>query len=142
MTPSFGREERAALLALAETDELVALADAVLAGGGRLEVVRAPTMGCVATQVVEPVGGERFLLGDVLACQAEVALDDVRGWAMRLGDERAATLAAAVCDAAAQSGAAGDVDALCYRVAAMQADREAQEWATLAPTVVEFQELR
>lgn len=137
-----GREERAALLAIAETDELVALADAVLARGGRLDVLRSPRVGCVATQVVEPVAGERFLLGDVIACEAEVALDDVRGWAMRLGDERAAVLAAAVCDAAALMDAAAEVDALCARVAAREADRDAAEWAALAPTVVEFEELR
>ncbi len=137
-----GREERAALLAIAESDELVALADAVLARGGRLDILRSPRVGCVATQVVEPVVGERFLLGDVIACEAEVALDDVRGWAMRLGDERAAVLAAAVCDAAAQMDAAAEVDALCARVAAREAERDAAEWAALAPTVVEFEELR
>lgn len=140
-TPNMGlrmREERAALLAVAEPAELVALADELLARGGRLEVVRAPTVGCVATQVVDPVQGERFLLGDVLACEAEVAFDGVRGWAMRLGDDRAAVLAAAVCDA--EGGP--EVAALCVRVAARTAEADAAEWAELAPTVVEFEELR
>ncbi|MGQ0574935.1 MAG: phosphonate C-P lyase system protein PhnG [Pseudonocardia sp.] len=165
------REERAALLAVAEPGELVALADELLARGGRLDVLRAPEVGCVATQVVEPVRGERFMLGDVLACEAEVALDGVRGWAMRLGDDRAAVLAAAVCDAAGAGGVSGvpggvagvaaglpagvagaagvaeaaagaaEVDALCARVAARVAAAEAAEWAALAPTVVEFEEL-
>lgn len=139
------REDRAALLAVAQTDELVALADELLARGGQLEVLRMPEVGCVAAQVVDPVQGERFLLGDVLACEAEVALDGVRGWAMRLGDDRTAALAAAVCDAAAlwdADGAARAVDALCARVAARVAETEAAEWAALAPTVVEFEELR
>lgn len=129
------------MLALAQTDELVDVADAVLARGGRLEVLRAPEVGCVATQVTDPIARERFLLGDVLACHAEVELNGIRGWAMRLGDGLAAVLAAAICDAAAQSWAA-EVDALCSRVAARVAEQDAVEWAALAPTIVEFEELR
>ncbi|WP_232666846.1 phosphonate C-P lyase system protein PhnG [Pseudonocardia sp. TRM90224] len=136
-------EERAELLALAERAELVELADRSLADGADLRVVVAPEVGCVATQVVEPVARERFLLGDVLACRAEVELDGVRGWSMRLGDDRAAVLAAAVCDAEANAGRplAGAVAELCRRVAARSAAAEAAEWAALAPTVVAFEEL-
>jgi len=137
------REARAGLLALAGHAELVALADACLADGAAPQVLVAPEVGCVGTQVREPVGGQRFLLGDVLACRAEVELDGSRGWAMRLGDDRAAVLAAAICDAEVQSGRprAVDVLALCRRVADRMADEEAAEWAGLAPTVVEFEEL-
>jgi alpha-D-ribose 1-methylphosphonate 5-triphosphate synthase subunit PhnG len=137
------REERAGLLALATTAELVALADGCLADGAQLTVLVAPEVGCVATEVLEPVGHERFLLGDVLACRAEVELAGSRGWAMRLGDERAAVLAAAVCDAEAEAGRpmAGEVAALCRRVAEREAVAEAAEWAVLAPTVVAFEEL-
>ncbi|MGH4006054.1 MAG: phosphonate C-P lyase system protein PhnG, partial [Pseudonocardiaceae bacterium] len=100
-------------------------------------------VGCVATQVAEPVAGERFLLGDVLACRAEVELGGARGWAMRLGDDRAAVLAAAICDAEVQAGRprAADVVAMCGRAAQRMAVAEAAEWALLAPTVVEFEEL-
>jgi alpha-D-ribose 1-methylphosphonate 5-triphosphate synthase subunit PhnG len=137
------REERAALLALARTEELVGLADACLADGVTPRVLRAPEVGCVATQVTEPIAGERFLLGDVLAVQAEVELGGARGWAMRLGDDRVAALAAAICDAEVQAGRphAADVLALCGRVAAREAAADAAEWAQLAPTVVEFEEL-
>jgi alpha-D-ribose 1-methylphosphonate 5-triphosphate synthase subunit PhnG len=137
------REERAALLAAARSAEVIGLADACLAEGAAPRVLVAPEVGCVATQVAEPVAGERFLLGDVLACRAEVELGGARGWAMRLGDDRAAVLAAAICDAEAAAGRprAADVDALCDRVAARVAAEEAAEWAQLAPTVVEFEEL-
>lgn len=137
------RSERAGWLALAGRDELVALADRCLADGARPTVLAGPEVGCVATEVREPVERERFLLGDVLACHAEVELDGARGWAMRLGDDRAAVLAAAVCDAHVQSGRdrADAVDALCRRVAARVAEQEAAEWAVLAPTVVAFEEL-
>lgn len=137
------REERAGWLALAERDELVALADRCLADGAAPTVLTAPTVGCVATEVREPVGWERFLLGDVLACHAEVELGGARGWAMRLGDDRAAVLAAAVCDAAVEAGRvpAREVDTLCRHVAERIAAREAAEWDALAPTVVAFEEL-
>ncbi|MER7083169.1 phosphonate C-P lyase system protein PhnG, partial [Saccharopolyspora kobensis] len=94
------REQRAALLAVAEPDELIELADACLATGSAPTVLVAPEVGCVSVQVREPVVRDRFLLGDVLACRAEVELDGSRGWSMRLGDDRAAALAAAILDAA------------------------------------------
>jgi alpha-D-ribose 1-methylphosphonate 5-triphosphate synthase subunit PhnG len=137
------REDRAELLALAEPTELIALADACLADGVTPQILLAPEVGCVATQVTEPVAGERFLLGDVLACRAEVELGGGRGWAMRLGDHRGAVLAAAVCDAEVEAGRprTADVLALCDRVAERAAAADAAEWALLAPTVVEFEEL-
>lgn len=142
-TPGTTTEERAALLALAEPAELIGLADACLADGARPQVLVAPEVGCVATQVREPVAGERFLLGDVLACRAEVELGGARGWAMRLGSDRAAVLAAAICDAEVAAGRAQAtaVNALCRRVGERVQAAEAAEWAELAPTVVEFEEL-
>ncbi|MFI5613067.1 phosphonate C-P lyase system protein PhnG [Amycolatopsis sp. NPDC051903] len=143
MTDPLGREERCGLLAEAEPGELRALADACLADGAEVRVLLAPEVGCVQTQVREPVAGERFLLGDVLACRAEVELAGHRGWAMRLGDDRAAALAAAVLDAEVQAGRprASEVDELCREVARRLVEREEREWAELAPTVVEFEEL-
>jgi alpha-D-ribose 1-methylphosphonate 5-triphosphate synthase subunit PhnG len=137
------REERCALLAEARPAELQALADACLADDVEVRVLLAPEVGCVTAQVREPVAGHRFQLGDVLACRAEVELAGQRGWAMRLGDDRVATLAAAVLDAEAEAGRPGavEVEALCRRVAARRAERLEREWAELAPTVVEFEEL-
>ncbi|GAA2777825.1 phosphonate C-P lyase system protein PhnG [Saccharopolyspora taberi] len=137
------REQRSALLAVAEAEEVIGLADTCLAEGPRPAVLVAPEVGCVSVQVREPIARERFLLGDLLACRAEVELDGVRGWAMRLGDDRPATLAAAILDAAAESGhpVAAEVDALCRRVTARREAAEAAEWAELAPTIVEFEEL-
>lgn len=142
----YSREERAALLALATHEELVELAERCLAEGPAPTVLVAAETGCVATQVREPIGHERFLLGDVLACRAEVELAGVRGWAMRLGGDpadRAAVLAAAVCDAEAEAGRpqAGAVTALCRQVGGRVTAAEAAEWAELAPTVVAFEEL-
>ena len=137
------RAQRCGLLAEAEAGELRELADACLADGADVRVLVAPEVGCVSTQVREPVAGERFLIGDILACRAEVELDGHRGWAMRLGDDRAAVLAAAVLDAEAEAGRpmAAAVDTLCHAVARRLADRHDREWAELAPTIVEFEEL-
>lgn len=143
MTDALTREQRCALLAEAERDELVALADECLADGAAVRVLAGPEVGVVTAQVREPVLAERFLLGDVLACRAEVELSGQRGWAMRLGDDRAAALAAAVLDAEAESGRplTARVEDLCRAVAGRRAEREAAEWAELAPTIVEFEEL-
>ncbi|MFJ7072105.1 phosphonate C-P lyase system protein PhnG [Streptomyces sp. NPDC098781] len=143
MTHELSRERRSALLAEADRAELIEMADACIADGARVRVLVAPEVGCVTAQVREPVLEQRFLLGDVLACRAEVELDGHRGWAMRLGDDRAAVLAAAVLDAEVEAGRsrAADVDLLCARVADRRERRESQEWAELAPTVVEFEEL-
>lgn len=135
------REQRWELLAAADGGELVELADTCLAGARDVTVTVPPRTGCVTAQVRDPVLRERFFLGDVLACTAEVELDGVRGWAMRLGDDRAAVLAMAVCDAAGETGLAADIESLCRRVAAREEEREAAEWAELAPTIVEFEEL-
>jgi alpha-D-ribose 1-methylphosphonate 5-triphosphate synthase subunit PhnG len=143
MTEPLDRSQRCGLLAEAEPDELRVLADACLADGAQVRVLVAPEVGCVSTQVREPVAGERFLLGDVLACRAEVELAGQRGWAMRLGDDRAAVLAAAVLDAEATAARplAVEIDELCRTVAQRQVDRDEREWTELAPTIVEFEEL-
>lgn len=136
-------EATAELLAVADATALIALADRCLAEGPRPQVVVAPEVGTVVAQIREPIAGQRFHLGDVLACRAEVIHGGARGWAMRLGDDRAATLAAAIC--AAEVAGAGPqseaVRALCRDTAARRAGQEAAEWATLAPTIVEFEEL-
>ena len=143
MSDLLNRSQRCALLAEAEVGELRVLADACLADGAAVRVLVAPEVGCVSTQVREPIANQRFLIGDVLACRAEVELAGQRGWAMRLGDDRAAVLAAAVLDAEVEAGRphAADVDELCRAVARRLAERHDQEWAELAPTIVEFEEL-
>jgi len=143
VTDVLTREQRCALLAEAGREELVALADECLADGAPVRVLTGPEVGAVAAQVREPVLAERFLLGDVLACRAEVELAGQRGWSMRLGDDRAATLAAAVLDAEVEAARprAARVEELCRQVARHAEEREAAEWAELAPTIVEFEEL-
>jgi alpha-D-ribose 1-methylphosphonate 5-triphosphate synthase subunit PhnG len=148
------REERWGLLAAADADELIGLADTCLGAADAFQVIVPPRVGCVSVQVREPILKQRFLLGDVLACSAEVELNGARGWALRFGDDQAAVLAMAIVDAAASArpadGAASstdgdsvadEIDQLCADLAGRLRQEEAAEWAELAPTVVEFEEL-
>jgi len=139
----YTRERIAELLAVTPADDLVAAADACLSDGAELTVLTSPQVGCVTTQVREPIGHVRFYLGNVLACHAEVRLDGTRGWAMRMGDDRTATLAAAVCDAevAAERPYADAVRQLCARIEDDLPLADTREWAQLAPTIVQFEEL-
>ncbi|MFD6856164.1 phosphonate C-P lyase system protein PhnG [Rhodococcus sp. NPDC060086] len=144
MTPhTYSRERLAELLAVAPEQDLVGAADVCLSDGANLTVLTTPEIGCIATQVREPIGHVRFFLGNVLACHAEVRLDGTRGWAMRMGDDRAAVLAAAVCDAEVAAGRpnAGHVLELCARMEAELGRADAEEWAQIAPTIVQFEEL-
>ncbi|WP_072814528.1 phosphonate C-P lyase system protein PhnG [Rhodococcus zopfii] len=141
--PPYTRERLGELLAAAPVADLVTAADACLSDGAELTVLTSPEVGCVATQVREPIGHVRFFLGNVLACQAEVRVGPNRGWAMRMGDNRVAVLAAAVCDAevAGDRPHAGQVRELCARVEEELATAEHREWSRIAPTVVQFEEL-
>jgi alpha-D-ribose 1-methylphosphonate 5-triphosphate synthase subunit PhnG len=135
-------EERAELLAIAASAELVALADRITAAAD-VRVAAQPQVGMVVLEVREPVAGERFHLSEVLVTEACVTVDGAAGWSMRAGDDRLATLAAAVCDGAVESGhaLAGDVVRLCAASAAARAEQTAAEQARVATTAVVFEEL-
>ncbi|MEW2359298.1 phosphonate C-P lyase system protein PhnG [Spirillospora sp. NPDC029432] len=144
--PEPAAARRARLLAAAEPGELVPAAERLLDGGalGTPRVIHPPEVGMVMLQVREPVAEERFYLGEVLVTQCTVEVAGATGWSMRGGDDRVAALAAALLDAAAAAGLpeAARVEEVCAAVAARQAAEDAAEWAALAPTVVEFEELR
>jgi alpha-D-ribose 1-methylphosphonate 5-triphosphate synthase subunit PhnG len=140
---SFTTERRAELLALADRDELIAVAESCAASEPELLVHRSPEVGTILLDVREPIAHDRFYLGEVLACQAEVSIGGVAGWSLRLGDDGLATLAAAVCDAVVEGGGAfaGAVLDLCARTALRQERARDAEWAELEPTIVTFEEL-
>lgn len=141
--PTLTPERRAELLAAADPEPLIALAERCLDDGTRPVVVRGPEVGMVMLTVREPVARERFHLGEVLVTRAEVELDGARGWSLRPGDDRLAALAAAVCDAEVEAGRprSADVVALCRLTERARAEADAAEWAELGPTAVSFEEL-
>lgn len=136
-------ERRAELLALAEPDTVVALAERCVESGSTPVVITGPEVGMVMLTVREPIAQERFHLGEVLVTRAEVEVDGVRGWCMRLGDDRMAALAGAICDAEVESGRPLGVEVLelCALVERADADDRQREWDELGPTEVRFDEL-
>lgn len=141
----FSREKVTELLGVAKSSEVISLANRVIESlaDGELTVTRPPQTGSIVTQVREPLAAQRFILGDLLATTAEVALGIETGWAMRLDDDRQATLAQAVLDAEILRGGphADEALALAEEVDDQRRDRRAAEWAQLAATIVEFQEI-
>lgn len=137
------RTRRSELLAVADGDELVALADRCIAAAGEPTLLAGPEVGSIVLTVREPVEATRLHLGDVLVTRSEVEHRRVRGWAMRMGDDRASALAAAICDAELEAGGpeAGAVADLCRRTADRLRAERAEEWAALRPTIVEFEEM-
>lgn len=136
------RQWRSALLATAERDALIELADRCLETG-ETEIANEPLVGTVPICVREPVVGERTLLAEALATRAEVDHRGVRGWAIRLGDDKVATVAAAVLDAeaATERGLSAEIDELCRSVQRRLDAEDAEEWSELEPTEVRFEEL-
>ncbi|MFE7979807.1 phosphonate C-P lyase system protein PhnG [Streptomyces shenzhenensis] len=145
MPDTLTRERRCELLAAAEHDEIVPLAERLLADGATPPptVVKAPEVGMVVLQVREPVEETRFYLGEVLVTECSVEVDGVPGWCMRADDDRVAALAGALLDAAAAASPAAraEVDALCAAVAERRAAEDAAEWADITATTVAFEEL-
>ncbi|MFI0419860.1 phosphonate metabolism protein PhnG [Spongiactinospora gelatinilytica] len=145
MTAKLTTEHRAELLSAATRDELVALAERLLAQGalGEPAVLVPPEVGMVMLQVREPIAEERFYLGEVLVtrCGAEVA--GVAGWSMRGDDDRIAALAAALLDAVCAAGLpeSAEVEELCAAVERRRRREIDEEWARIAPTLVTFEEL-
>ena len=137
------RARRCELLAAAELQSLLDVADSCLDGAGAPEAVLGPEVGSVVLTVREPVEASRFQLGDVLVTRSEVIHRGATGWAMRMGDDRPGALAAAICDAECEAGGPGRarVDDLCRSTAdRLQRERQA-EWAELQPTIVNFEEM-
>ncbi|MBB5935474.1 phosphonate C-P lyase system protein PhnG [Streptomyces zagrosensis] len=145
MPDTLTRERRCELLAAAEHDEIVPLAERLLTEGAfpRPTVVKPPEVGMVVLQVREPVEETRFYLGEVLVTECSVEVDGVPGWCMREGDDRVAALAGALLDAVAAAGlpARTDIDSLCAAIAERRAAEDAAEWADVTATTVNFEEL-
>jgi alpha-D-ribose 1-methylphosphonate 5-triphosphate synthase subunit PhnG len=136
-------ERRASLLAQSARNDVIDLAERLIARHGTPETILLPEPGLVALEVREPVCRERFILGDVLVTRAEVVIAGAEGWAARMGLDREATFAAAVCAAVGDHGLLGadEVDELCLSTEENLADRESLEWNELAPTMVDFEEM-
>ena len=136
-------EERAELLAAANEELLVTLADNLIEIHGDPSVIAPPETVLVAFDVREPVEDIRFRVGDVIVSRAEVEIAGVPGWGVRPGDDHLGAIAAAICAAVGDAGLNGseDVDTLCQQIAAERSAADLAEWAQIAATRVQFEEL-
>lgn len=135
--------ERTGLLARAQAESLIALADSCLEGAAEPVVTQPPETGLVMLTVREPVETTRFHLGEVLVTRCAVRHRGVDGWAMRMGSDPAATLAAAVLDAEVESDGplASAVIELCDLTQHQLTLADAREWQDIEPTIVDFEEM-
>lgn len=136
-------DRRCELLALADADRMIDLADRCLVDQPNPDLILVPQVGSIVMTVREPVESIRFHLGDVMVTRAEVEHRGERGWAMRMGADEAAALAAAICAAEAQAVGpmAPEIDELCRSTEAATMAQRRDEWNELQPTVVSFTEL-
>lgn len=141
--PDAERARRAELLAAAERQPLLDVADACLEGAEPPQAVLAPEVGALVLTVREPIEATRFQLADVLVTRSEVVHRGAQGWAMRMGEDRAGALAAAICDAECEADgpARARVDTLCRSTASRLARERRSEWEQLQPTIVTFEEM-
>lgn len=139
MTP----DRRSELLAAADRQVLLDVADACIAFTEPPIMISRPEVGTISMIVREPVEATRFELGDVLVTRAEIEHRGARGWATIMGADRPAALAAAICDAEALANGPNReaVDELCRITERRMAEAHRQEWRELQRTVVRFEEL-
>lgn len=137
------RARRCELLAAADQQPLLEVADACLADVAPPQAVFGPEVGSLVLTVREPVEATRFQLADVLVTRSEVVHRGAQGWAMRMGDDRAGALAAAICDAEVEADGPGRarVVQLCHSTARRLARERQREWERLRPTIVDFEEM-
>ena len=135
------REERFEALAIAEEAGLVTVADRILADH-EVTVLKPPVSGAVMMRAIETAEGSVFNLGEVAVTEAEVELAGERGYCMVMGYAPQKALAGAVLDAAAEASiAVATIDQLLRDALRAQVEGERAEWAQLAPTRVQFDEI-
>lgn len=134
-------------LAIAEPKAVIEVADRIVQDaedvGIAVHVIRPPEIGTVVAQIREPLAKKRFILADVQTVQAEVEIAGVRGWSMRMGSNRHAALASAVCEAEyfRNGPHSGQVQDLATKTLRAWEQERAEQWRSLVPTIVEFEEV-
>ena len=135
------REERFEALSVADEAGLVATADRILASNA-VTVLRPPVSGSVMMRAIETADGSVFNLGEVSVTEAEVELKGERGYCMVMGYAPERALSGAVLDAAAEANlSVAEIEGLLHAALRDEAARRAVEWAELAPTRVQFDEI-
>lgn len=104
MTDVHDRSRRFELIAATDADDLVELADSVLADASEFRVLQEPAPQLLLQRVRDPVEDRPFNAGEVLVTAAEVSLAGESGFAMVPGHSERGAVAGAVLDAAVAAG--------------------------------------
>jgi alpha-D-ribose 1-methylphosphonate 5-triphosphate synthase subunit PhnG len=135
--PQAWTERRFAAFAVADPEQLAALAERVLEEARTTELVAGPRTGTMLVELTESVRGEPFHLGEVVVTEATVLVDGCRGDGLVLGLDAERATAAAVCDAAAEAGLlAAEMERLVRDTETAHAAGRAQTAAAIAGTRV------
>lgn len=95
-----GRRSR--VWALANPETLEKLADAGLAGEGKVRVLQEPATALMMMEATDPVSGGSFYAGEVLVTSCQVEVGGKVGCVIVVGDEPERARAAAILDALLQ----------------------------------------
>lgn len=133
------REERFELLAVAQKDLLVELANDILKSAD-VHVVKHPRAALLMLPAKDRVAGGLFYAGEVLVMEAEAEVNGQKGYSMSMIIDEERALAAAIVDAAAEDIAfAKSVERLLSKTSAETMNRKEMAWRETLSTKVDFQ---
>jgi alpha-D-ribose 1-methylphosphonate 5-triphosphate synthase subunit PhnG len=137
------RERRFEIMAGGPAGPLVAMADRLLEQDNLIEVIREPKPAVMMLRSRDTAKGQVFNLGEAVVTEAEVRYCGQTGYMLILGDNQLHALAGAVCDAAleAKHPLAPEILETLTLLNQLQQEQEAAEWAKVAPTAVNFDEM-
>jgi alpha-D-ribose 1-methylphosphonate 5-triphosphate synthase subunit PhnG len=106
-------------------------------------VVKEPKAAIMMLRSRDTAQGQVFNLGEAVVTEAEVHYCGQTGYLLILGDNQLHALAGAVCDAALEANHpfAPDILETLTLLNHLQQEQEAAEWAKVAPTAVNFDEM-
>jgi len=143
------RERWFEIMALGPREPLVAIADSLLevesseGNAGNLEIIKEPKAAVLMVRARDTAQGEIFNFGEALVTEAEVRFYGQAGYMLILGDDQTHALAGAICDAALQARHPNS-ESILETLTIMQRFQQEQadaEWARVAPTTVNFDEM-
>jgi alpha-D-ribose 1-methylphosphonate 5-triphosphate synthase subunit PhnG len=135
-------EERFEALAVADRDQVVALAQRILDLVDEVTALSVPGPAAMLVELTESVRRQAYHLCEVVVSEASVTVRGHRGDALILGADTERAVAAAVCDAATATGVLADeIERLLDETVDARARERATGAATVAPTRIDLEVL-
>ncbi len=135
-------EERFEALAVADRDQVVALAQRILDLVDEVTALSVPGPATMLVELTESVRRQVYHLCEVVVSEASVTVRGHRGDALILGADTERAVAAAVCDAATAAGVLADeIERLLDETVDARARERAAGAAAVAPTRIDLEVL-